>query len=86
AKTIDAYLGEIAMVPELTISKFNGIANLVPKNARKFDDDLYRAIDIYLKAHPTLDEIEREKVCSAMDPLKLSYEARVHASQNKRLP
>jgi hypothetical protein len=86
AKTIDAYLGEIATCGDLSISKFNGIANLVPKSARKADDDLYRAIDIYLKAHPNLDEIEREKVCSAMDPLKLSYEARVHASQNKRLP
>ncbi|KAM7256153.1 hypothetical protein ACFE04_011894 [Oxalis oulophora] len=86
AKTVDAYLGEIAAYPELGISKFNGIANLVPKGARKVDDDLYRAIDIYLKAHPNLDEIEREKVCSVMDPLKLSYEARLHASQNKRLP
>lgn len=38
------------------------------------------------QSHPNLDEIEREKVCSSMDPLKLSYEARVHASQNKRLP
>ncbi|GMI88866.1 ROOT PHOTOTROPISM 2 [Hibiscus trionum] len=86
AKTVDAYLAEIATVVELTISKFNGIANLVPKGARKVEDDLYRAIDIYLKSHPNLDEIEREKVCSSMDPLKLSYEARVHASQNKRLP
>uniref|UniRef100_A0A5B6YKL0 Putative root phototropism protein 2-like n=1 Tax=Davidia involucrata TaxID=16924 RepID=A0A5B6YKL0_DAVIN len=86
AKTVDAYLGEIATYTELSISKFNGIANLVPKGARKVDDDLYRAIDIYLKAHPNLDEIEREKVCSVLDPLKLSYEARVHASQNKRLP
>ncbi|KAH7542847.1 hypothetical protein FEM48_Zijuj02G0118400 [Ziziphus jujuba var. spinosa] len=86
AKTVDAYLGEIATYTELSISKFNGIANLVPKGARKVDDDLYRAIDIYLKAHPNLDEIEREKVCSVMDALKLSYEARVHASQNKRLP
>ncbi|CAK7323476.1 unnamed protein product [Dovyalis caffra] len=86
AKTVDSYLGEIATHPELTISKFNGIAILVPKGARKVDDDVYRAIDIYLKAHPNLDEIEREKVCSVMDPLKLSYEARLHASQNKRLP
>lgn len=39
-----------------------------------------------MQAHSNLDEIEREKVCSVMDPLKLSYEARVHASQNKRLP
>ncbi|KAL5759002.1 hypothetical protein ACOSP7_021613 [Xanthoceras sorbifolium] len=86
AKTVDAYLGEIATYGELSISKFNGIANLVPKGSRKVDDDLYRAIDIYLKTHPNLDEIEREKVCSSMDTLKLSYEARVHASQNKRLP
>ncbi|KAG2672852.1 hypothetical protein I3843_13G053200 [Carya illinoinensis] len=86
AKTVDAYLGEIATFGELSISKFNGIANIVPKAARKVDDDLYRAVDIYLKAHPNLDEIEREKVCSVMDPLKLSYEARLHASQNKRLP
>lgn len=49
AKTVDAYLGEIATYTELSISKFNGIANLVPKAARKVDDDLYRAIDIYLK-------------------------------------
>ncbi|TYH59890.1 hypothetical protein ES332_D08G253600v1 [Gossypium tomentosum] len=86
AKTVDAYLAEIATAVELSISKFNGIANLVPKGARKVEDDLYRAIDVYLKSHPNLDEIEREKVCSSMDPLKLSYEARVHASQNKRLP
>ncbi|KAL5711526.1 ATPase of 26S proteasome regulatory subunit 4 [Ranunculus cassubicifolius] len=85
-KTVDAYLSEIATYDDLSISKFNGIAHLIPKVARKVDDDLYRAIDIYLKAHPDLDEIEREKVCSVMDPLKLSYEARVHASQNKRLP
>lgn len=86
AKTVDSYLAEIATYGDLTISKFNAIANLVPKSARKSDDDLYRAIDIFLKAHPNLDEIEREKVCSSMDPLKLSYDARLHASQNKRLP
>lgn len=86
AKTVDAYLGEIATYSDLSISKFNGIANIVPKGARKVDDDLYRAIDIYLKTQPNLDEIEREKACSVMDPLKLSYEARLHASQNKRLP
>ncbi|KAI4382601.1 hypothetical protein MLD38_008546 [Melastoma candidum] len=86
AKTVDAYLGEIACCVELSISKFNAIANLVPKGARKVDDDLYRAIDIFLKSHPNLDEIEREKACSVMDPLKLSHEARLHASQNKRLP
>ncbi|KAK7321428.1 hypothetical protein VNO77_32072 [Canavalia gladiata] len=86
AKIVDTYLGEISAYGELSISKFNGIAILIPKAARKLDDDLYRAVDIYLKIHPNLDEIEKEKVCSVMEPLKLSYEARVHASKNKRLP
>lgn len=39
-----------------------------------------------MQVHANLDELEKEKVCSVMDALKLSYEARVHASQNKRLP
>ncbi|KAL2225444.1 root phototropism protein 2 isoform X1 [Sesamum indicum] len=86
AKTVDTYLGKVANCDELSIAKFNGIANSVPKAARKLDDHLYRAVDIYLKAHPYLDEIKRLKVCSVMDPLRLSHQARVHASQNNRLP
>ena len=49
AKTVDAFLAEIASFSDLTISKFNGIAILFPKCAREIDDDLYRAVDIYLK-------------------------------------
>lgn len=63
AKTVDAYLGEIATYGELGISKFNGIAILVPKGARKVDDDLYRAIDIYLKVIENIP-------FKALDPVK----------------
>uniref|UniRef100_A0ACD5W631 Uncharacterized protein n=1 Tax=Avena sativa TaxID=4498 RepID=A0ACD5W631_AVESA len=86
AKTVDEVAAEIATEESLPISKFVGVAGAVPKEARATHDCLYRAVDIYLKAHPALDEIEREKVCSVMDTLKLSYTARIHASQNKRLP
>ncbi|KAJ0985388.1 hypothetical protein J5N97_003744 [Dioscorea zingiberensis] len=86
ARTLDTFAAEIATDEDLTVSKFAAIAGALPKAARRFDDDLYRAVDLYLKAHPGLDELEREKVCSVMDPLRLSYEARQHASQNKRLP
>ncbi|KAH7654101.1 Root phototropism protein 2 [Dioscorea alata] len=86
ARTLDAFAAEIATDEDLPVSKFAAIHGALPKSARRLDDDLYRAVDIYLKAHPGLDEIEREKVCSVMDPLRLSYEARLHASQNKRLP
>ncbi|KAJ8440441.1 hypothetical protein Cgig2_014057 [Carnegiea gigantea] len=51
-----------------------------------YDGESLFDLESVRRAHPNLDEIEREKVCSAMDPLKLSYEARIHASQNKRLP
>ncbi|KAK1264804.1 Root phototropism protein 2 [Acorus gramineus] len=86
ARTVDAFVGEVATDEELSVSGFASVAGALPKSARRVDDDLYRAVDIYLKAHPQLDELEREKACSVMDPLKLSYEARLHAAQNKRLP
>ncbi|KAK1312635.1 Root phototropism protein 2 [Acorus calamus] len=86
ARTVDAFVGEVATDEELSVSGFASVAGALPKSARRVDDDLYRAVDIYLKAHPNLDELEREKACSVMDPLKLSYEARLHAAQNKRLP
>uniref|UniRef100_A0A0E0F1Z0 NPH3 domain-containing protein n=1 Tax=Oryza meridionalis TaxID=40149 RepID=A0A0E0F1Z0_9ORYZ len=86
AKTVDEVAAEIATEETLPISKFVGLAGAVPKEARATHDCLYRAVDIYLKAHPALEEMEREKVCSVMDPLKLSYQGRLHASQNKRLP
>jgi hypothetical protein len=86
AMMVDEVAAEIATEEALPISKFVGVAGAVPKDARPSHDCLYRAVDIYLKTHPELDEIQREKVCSVMDPLKLSYQARTHASQNKRLP
>jgi hypothetical protein len=86
AKTVDEVAAEMASHESLPISKFVGVAGAVPRDARPSHDCLYRAVDIYLKTHPGLDEIEREKVCSVMDPLRLSYQARMHASQNKRLP
>merc|ERR1711915_302580 len=50
------------------------------------DDGLYRAIDIYLKAHPWLTDSEKEQLCRLMDCQKLSLEACTHAAQNERLP
>ncbi|KAJ1273859.1 hypothetical protein BS78_05G017000 [Paspalum vaginatum] len=86
ARTVDDLAAEMATEESLPVSKFVGVAGSVPKDARASHDCLYRAVDVYLKAHPALDEMEREKVCSVMDPLRLSYQARLHASQNKRLP
>lgn len=86
AKLMDMYLAEIAPDANLKASKFVSLAELLPEYARVLDDGLYRAIDIFLKAHPTLSDLERKKLCKLLDCQKLSQEACTHAAQNERLP
>lgn len=85
-KIIDMYLAEIAPDSNLKVSKFVSLAELLPDYSRVVDDGLYRAIDIFLKAHPTMSELERKKLCKLLDCQKLSQEACTHAAQNERLP
>lgn len=49
SKLLDNYLAEVARDPNLSVSKFQALAETLPENARTCDDGLYRAIDIYLK-------------------------------------
>ncbi|KAJ6848917.1 BTB/POZ domain-containing protein-like [Iris pallida] len=86
AKLIDGYLAEVAPDVNVKLPKFQSLAAAIPDYARPLDDGLYRAIDIYLKAHPWLSESDREQLCLLMDCQKLSLEACTHAAQNERLP
>ncbi|VFQ92036.1 unnamed protein product [Cuscuta campestris] len=85
-RLIDGYLSEIASDSNLTPEKFCELAVSLPEQARLFDDGLYRAVDVYLKEHPWIEEAEREKICGVMDCRKLTLEACTHAAQNDRLP
>ncbi|KAM0951535.1 putative BTB/POZ domain, NPH3 domain, NPH3/RPT2-like family protein [Dioscorea sansibarensis] len=85
-KLLDGYLAEIASDANLKVDKFCDLALGLPDHARIYDDGLYRATDLYLKAHPGLREDEREKVCGVVDCQKLTLEACTHAAQNDRLP
>ncbi|KAJ1298218.1 hypothetical protein BS78_01G436900 [Paspalum vaginatum] len=85
-RLMESYLAEIASDANLPVDKFTGLAEMIPERARSNEDGMYRAIDIYLKAHPSLSETERKKVCGVMDCQKLSREACAHAAQNDRLP
>lgn len=51
AKVIDGYLAEVARDPNLPLSKFVDIAELVSGFSRSTHDGLYRAIDMYLKVN-----------------------------------
>ncbi|XP_011031728.1 PREDICTED: BTB/POZ domain-containing protein At5g03250-like [Populus euphratica] len=86
ANLIDRYLAEVASDVNLKLAKFQSLAAAVPDYARPIDDGIYRAIDIYLKAHPWLTDSEREQLCRLMNCQKFSLEASTHATQNERLP
>ncbi|GMI66381.1 hypothetical protein like AT5G48800 [Hibiscus trionum] len=86
SKLVDNYLAEIAPDANLKLSKFMAIAETLPTHARTIHDGLYRAIDIYLKAHQGLPDADKKKLCKLIDFQKLSQEAGAHAAQNERLP
>ncbi|KAL4196156.1 hypothetical protein AMTRI_Chr04g181940 [Amborella trichopoda] len=85
-RLIDGYLAEVAGDHDLSVAKFQTLAEVLPATARLCDDGLYRAIDTYLKSHPSLSEHERRRLCKLMDCQRLSPDACMHAAQNERLP
>ncbi|KAL8111747.1 BTB/POZ domain-containing protein At1g67900-like isoform X2 [Apium graveolens] len=86
AKLVDGYLQVVASEVNLPLSKFLQIAEALPGFARLDHDDLYRAIDIYLKGHLELNKTERKLLCRVLDSKKLSMEVCTHAAQNDLLP
>lgn len=86
-RVVDSYLAEIAADSNLKLPNFVAIADALPPHARTLHDGLYRAIDIYLKAHGNkITEAERRRVTKLIDFQRLSQEAGAHAAQNERLP
>ncbi|KAK4790762.1 hypothetical protein SAY86_018066 [Trapa natans] len=85
-KLIDGYLSEIASDANLKPDRFYKLAMSLPEQARLFDDGLYRAVDVYLKAHSWISDSHCEYICGMMDIQKLTPEACTHAAQNENLP
>ncbi|CAO2814649.1 unnamed protein product [Amaranthus hypochondriacus] len=86
AKLVDDYIAEVASDVNLKADKFRALAEALPEDSRFFHDGLYRALDIYFKAHHWLSDTEKEQLCNIIDYQKLSVDACTHASQNERLP
>ncbi|KAH7301758.1 hypothetical protein KP509_23G041000 [Ceratopteris richardii] len=85
-KLIDKYLAEIAPDTFLEASKFSELAESLPKMARSSYDGLYRALDIYLQAHPKIPNEDVMRICGVIDFEKLSFEACKHVMENPRIP
>ncbi|KAL8142427.1 hypothetical protein V2J09_015459 [Rumex salicifolius] len=86
AKLIDGYLQEIAHDVNLPLHKMISIAESIPSFARVDHNDLYFAIDAYLKAHPKMSKSERKRLCRILDCKKMSMEACMEAAKNELLP
>lgn len=86
AKLIDSYIAEVASDVNLKPQKIRSLAEALPESSRSLNDGLYRALDIYFKAHPWLLDKDKEQLCNIIDYQKLSIDACAHASQNERLP
>ncbi|XP_045818041.1 BTB/POZ domain-containing protein At5g47800 isoform X2 [Trifolium pratense] len=85
-KLIDSYLQVVARDDNMQVSKFVSLAETVPSIARVDHNDLYQAIDIYLKVHPDLSKADKKRLCGILDCQKLTPEVRGHAVKNELLP
>ncbi|GFY91666.1 phototropic-responsive NPH3 family protein [Actinidia rufa] len=85
-KLIDSYLQVVARDINMPVSKVVSVAEALPQIARPDHDDLYKAVNIYLKEHPDLAKGEKKLLCSILDCQKLSPETCAHAVRNERLP
>lgn len=86
AKVFDSCLQAIAHDPRLSVTKLIELAESLPEIARQDHDELYHAIDTYLKEHLELSKEERKRLCRVIDCRKLSADARSDAIANDRLP
>ncbi|KAK4783656.1 hypothetical protein SAY86_008030 [Trapa natans] len=86
ARVVDLYLQVISKDVNLQVSKVVAIAGALPHIARPQHDELYRAINTYLKVHPDLEKAGKKWLCRILDCQKLSPEVRAHAVKNDRLP
>ncbi|KAH1200560.1 BTB/POZ domain-containing protein [Glycine max] len=85
-KLIDSYLQVVARDDNMQVSKFVSLAETVPSIAREDHDDLYQAINIYLKVHTDLSKADKKRLCGILDCQRLSPEVRAHAVKNELLP
>ncbi|KAI4296530.1 hypothetical protein L6164_036480 [Bauhinia variegata] len=86
AKLMDLFLLEVAPDPHLMPSEFAALITVLPDTARESHDQLYLAIDLYLKVHAGLAEMDKMSICYALNHEKLSAELLRHLTRNLVFP
>nr|GMD38515.1 BTB/POZ domain-containing protein At5g48130 [Ipomoea batatas] len=86
AELWDAYLTKIAVDPQVTSKRFMELIETLPLSCRQSHDHLYRALDTFLVAHPSVSQDEKWQVCKYLNCQKLSQEVCIEAVQNELMP
>lgn len=86
AKMMDLFLVEVAPDPHLKPCEFEALATMLPDTARESHDQLYLAMDMYLKVHAGLSEKEKISMCNILNHEKLSAELLRHLTRNLAFP
>ncbi|KAF7843084.1 calcium/calmodulin-regulated receptor-like kinase 1 isoform X1 [Senna tora] len=81
-KLMDSFLVEVAPDPRLKPFEFAELITVLPDSARESHDQLYLAMDMYLKVHAGLSEKEKMNICFALNYEKLSAELVRHLTRN----
>ncbi|KAM0054528.1 putative SKP1/BTB/POZ domain superfamily, NPH3 domain, NPH3/RPT2-like family protein [Helianthus debilis subsp. tardiflorus] len=82
-QVVDSYLQIVARDANMPLHKLVSLAKALP---RPQHDNLYKAINIYLKEHPKTTKEEKKQLCSVIDCQKLSPGVCAHVVKNSRLP
>ncbi|XP_027339659.1 BTB/POZ domain-containing protein At3g22104-like [Abrus precatorius] len=86
AKMMDLFLVEVAPDPNLKPCELEALITVLTDNARESHDQLYLAIDMYLKVHAGLSEKEKMSICYTLNHEKLSAELFRHLTRNLTFP
>ncbi|MED6110807.1 hypothetical protein PIB30_046285 [Stylosanthes scabra] len=85
-KMLHLFLLEVSPDPNLKPCEFEALITVAPDAARESHDQLYIAMDIYLKVHAGISDDEKMSICSKLKHEKLSAEVVRDLSRNLVFP
>ncbi|KAI4305676.1 hypothetical protein L6164_029027 [Bauhinia variegata] len=86
AELWDAYVSHVAADSEMRPKRFMELIERVPASCRENHDQLYKAINNFLRTHPDISQDDKGAVCNYLNCQKLSQEACIEAVQNEMMP
>ncbi|KAG9443597.1 hypothetical protein H6P81_014937 [Aristolochia fimbriata] len=86
AELWDGYLSKIAVDLNIGPKRFTELIETVPESERQTHDSLYKAMSVFLFAHPQISQEEKACVCKYLNCQKLSQDTCIQAVQNELMP